>query len=367
MTLPGIGTSVLRQREGLGLSASIVAGDAGMSTARLREIESGQAPTTWEIAKLAHALGTDAAALWRGDNESSAKRSTARFRAPSGVNKLSPQDTRLLARLAEAGRILGYLRSQLGQPPSTISQNRAVKALDPQPEAWEQGYLLGAKARFALAPERRPILSIQACLESLGAHVATVELEATDILAASLYEPGAAPVIALNKRAARVRMPMSRRAVLAHELCHLLHDGGENDLLTLVSRQNEREPHEQRANGFAPSFIVPGGWLPMEVADPRDQAVETARTWGLSFEGATWHLKNAGRITPKQAEALLPSPELVSEDGFEPPTEREPIAPLSSDIEPTPLTAGLLSDVVLRAFKADLISRARAVEILRLR
>ena len=105
MTLSKTGTTVRLQREGLGISAEHVANEAGLSISRLAEIEMGTYPTTWELSRLAQALGTDPAALWRGDTETSAKRSTARFRAPWGIQKLPAADARLLARLAEAGRI----------------------------------------------------------------------------------------------------------------------------------------------------------------------------------------------------------------------------------------------------------------------
>ena len=53
---------------------------------------------------------------------------------------------------------------------------------------------------------------------------------------------------------------------------------------------------EQRANGFAPSFIVPGGWISPHTTDVRQLALDVATEWGLSFEGALWHLKNAQHI-----------------------------------------------------------------------
>ena len=88
-------------------------------------------------------------------------------------------------------------------------------------------------------------------------------------------------------------MRLSRRAALAHELCHLLHDGGHREL-TMVSRLDEqRQRGEQRANGFAPSFLAPKAWASkVDASDPEKIALELGERWGLSFGGAVWHAKN---------------------------------------------------------------------------
>ena len=367
MDLSHIGAEIRRQRVGYGFSANDLAGLAGISPARLAAIEAGTAPSTWEIFALAGALASDPAALWRGEANKSIKRSTARFRAPQGVNTISPRDARLLAQCAELGRLVQHLRDALDDPPSPVVAARDVLPVDPQLEPWDHGYRLGVQARKRLWPERATIISLEDCFEQLGIHIAWVEFEANDVLAASLYEPGAAPVIALNLSAGRVQQTLSRRAVLAHELCHLLHDGGEADLLTLISRPNEQKPYEQRANGFAPSFLAPGGWLDLEVADPRSFVLGIAQRWGLSFEGAAWHAKNAGRIMPEQAEELVASPQAVPTNSFDIKQPRREPASLGVDVVPSPLTQGLLAEVTLRALEAELITKGRAAEILTLR
>ena len=203
----------------------------------------------------------------------------------------------------------------------------------------------------------------------MGVHVALVEFTSDDIVAASLYEPEADPVVLLGANHARVSSAMSRRAVLAHEICHLLHDGGARDLLTVVSRPEEQVAFEQRANSFAPSFIAPGTHVDLAGAEPRAKVLQLAYSWGFSYEGAVWHCKNLGLISPDEAEGLSRAHTNVSgaEQEFERPIARADLASAGIDTEPEPLTLGLLSDRVVRAAQEGRISTGRACEILSLR
>ena len=363
MVALAFGAALRKQRDELSFSVAELASAADTPTERLEAIENGAPPTTREVGKIAAALAVDPAALWRGDVIAS--RTTARFRAPSGVASLTPADARLLARGAEVGRMVAHLNSVLGRPPSKAMSARRVAAIEGWPEPWEQGYKLGARARFDLDPAMQPIGSMEHLLEDLGVHVAWGAFETKDIHAASLYEAGASPIIILNRLAPRTRASLSRRAILAHELCHLLHDGGEADMLTLVSRGFDNSPNEQRANGFAPSFIVPGGWIIPHTTDPRQLALDVGTSWGLSYEGAAWHLKNAKHITNRDAEDLKAEPQTIPDAAFEARSTRKSPTDLDLDVNISPLVAGLLSDLALSAYEQDLISRARAIEILR--
>ncbi len=360
-----LGCALREQRDALGCSAERLAALSELPVDRVIALEQGAQATTREIAKLASALAVDPAALWRG--EVSLPRTTARFRAPSGVASLAEGDARLLARAAEAGRVLAHLRSLRGEEAASVVARRRVSGVAGWPEPWDQGYRLGARLRADLGPGKAPIPSVQRLLEEHGVHVAWSAFESGDVIAASLYEPGAAPVILLNTRSPRARARLSRRAVLAHELCHLVVDGGETDLLTLVSRGVDATEVEQRANGFAPSFIVPGGWISPHTTDVRQLALDVATEWGLSFEGALWHLKNAQHIGARDVEEELRREAVVIPEGaFEGDIERREPAHLRLDVTIGPLAYGALSDVTLGAFEADMISRGRAVEILAL-
>jgi Zn-dependent peptidase ImmA (M78 family) len=161
-------------------------------------------------------------------------------------------------------------------------------------------------------------------------------------------------------------MPLSRRAILAHELCHLLHDGGERDL-TVVSRTDDPSFEEQRANAFAPSFLAPGSWLKLRARSPLGQVRELAAGWGLSFEGAAWHAKNLHKISASECEAIRQRPERVKDpERFDDPVVRTPPELVGLEQTPTALALGRLTELVILAYEDGAISRGRAHEILSL-
>jgi Zn-dependent peptidase ImmA (M78 family)/transcriptional regulator with XRE-family HTH domain len=366
MTGSAIGPAVRKCREDYAFTPDRLAEMASISLPRVREIEEGAVPNIRELYSLAAALGVEPSALRKGNPVEDIKRSGARFRSALGATTLDPMDVRLLARAAEAGRICGFLGRLLGLTPSPVAAARSVVPIRAGSPPWKQGYDLGQKARSKLAPTRDPIVSMQALLEDLGVHVASTRFVSADIEAASVYEADAAPVILLNVASARVRETLPRRAALAHELCHLLHDGGERDLLTAVSRPEDHLDYERRANGFAPSFIAPGKWVKLPASEPSALVLQLGYTWGFSYEGAVWHAKNLKLISSDKAEELRKAPRIVGADNFEPEVARRDATAVGIDQEPTPLSSGLLSDRVVRALSEGLISVGRAREILSL-
>jgi Zn-dependent peptidase ImmA (M78 family) len=215
-------------------------------------------------------------------------------------------------------------------------------------------------------------------LSELPVHVARVRFSTDDLEGASVWESGATPVILLNERAGRVTYSLSRRAILAHELCHLLHDGGDADIATRVSssegRGNYEEAVEQRARGFAPAFLAPRDQLRSWAGearlprDPRGFVAEVARHWGLSYEGAIWHAKNTGLIEPNVAAALsaervlpdLPTDDFEGEEIGFPPSMLNPDLPDES----SQLMDGWATRAVVEALESSAISLGRAKELL---
>jgi Zn-dependent peptidase ImmA (M78 family) len=253
-------------------------------------------------------------------------------------------------------------------PPSRIPLLRALRGTTGV-EPWVQGYELGEAARLQLSPKVEPLESVQELLEYAGVHIAFVVLETEAIEAASLYEHGSYPVVLLNWSLERVRYPLPRRAIIAHELCHLLHDGGEQDLTVAISRSTESTPVEQRANAFAPSFLAPKAWVGPLGGDPRRRVVALAEKWGLSFEGAAWHAKNLGLITAAMADkfARLQSRPRVEASGFEREVYRTSPDQFGIEVEVSDLASGLFSERVIAACAEGLISKGRAAELLSIR
>lgn len=355
------------RREGFAFDVDDVARLSDLDPERIRSIESGAADPVYldEINRLGQALAFDPLAWLDGEELEDPCRAVARFRTEANTS-LRPADLRLMARAAQLARIGEELRSMLGEPSSQVAELRQVKAVSRgiTPE-YKQGYALGQAARLALAPDPVPLPSMQRLLEDCGVHVAEVRFETRRVHAVSLNEAGAVPMILLNSSANRASRPIPRRAALAHELCHLLHDGtARHHLLTLVSWEGSPAPVEQRANGFAPAFLAPPAWLSPNSRDPVEQVIEIGRGWGLSAEGAIWHCKNCKIIDADIAEQLQRQPPRFRPGSFEETIPRSPIPPALDEVETAPLARGLIGERAIKAFEADLISAGRAREVL---
>jgi hypothetical protein len=367
-----ISTHLSARLVAFGLTAEEAAQRARLGSSRLRALLDHQAPNLDELHRLGRALVFDPYAVVRGGPVDDPARSPARFKQPEGARGgLSPRDVFLLARAAELARTGGWL-TQLLKKEVRLARHRGVSAIRPDVEPWEQGYSLAAVARDRLAPGREPVSSVQDLMEELGVHVAFVELSA-HIAAAALFEPGAIPVVLLNRHSNRVRSPLSRRASLAHELCHLLHDGGERDLLTVTVRAaQDPDPFEQRANGFAPAFLAHPESIRAEHGDSfrverteaelKEAVVRLSLRWGFAPVGAVWHARNCGLLSAADAERLNlePWPELKAPSFEAAPSRRE----LPDDVDTDDLVDGHYSDLVAQAFQSDEISKEKLQELL---
>ena len=303
---PSIGERFRMRREEFGASLGLTAEWSGLPRDVIDEIERGaRKPTTSQFEMLCRGLAVDPGVFFRGEERAPA-RTPARFREAVSYYKSDPGDLRILALAAEVGRVVHGLWKQGGeQYPLEAHRSRAGLVQDDS-QTWMQGYDLGERARMALSEEERPIQSMKALLEGQGVHVTWASFSTKEIDDASVWEPGAAAVILLNRSSERTRKTGSRRAILAHELCHLLHDRGESEPLARLSWDegdgNYNEAVEKRARAFAPAFLAPRPWLkkwreglPAEI-DPEDLVASVSQHWGLSFEGAAWHCGNAGMI-----------------------------------------------------------------------
>lgn len=363
--MPTIAAQLTAFRESLGLTVESAAATSGVPAPRFRALEHDGQPTTSELWRIAHALGVSPASLLAATDAPSS-RTTARFRAPDGATGWSASDAQMLAQASEVSRVGAWLSGVLGHAPSALSKFRRVTALDMTKSNWVEGYELGELRRSQIRPSARPIESVEGLLDELGVHVARVRFETNDVLAASIVDANGIPTILLNVAAIRVSSPLSRRAVLAHELCHLLHDGGEAEL-AMVSELHDadRLPTERRANGFAPAFLVPRTWLSAFEEPGAAYVRDVAETWGLTYEGAVWHVKNAFAFREEWARNLLKTPESIAPTlAFESAPARLPIADIGPNLSVSPLVSGRIADLVVEAAKVEAISLGRAREIL---
>ena len=348
---------------------------AGLAPDRLEALRAGASLPSTEYERICRALAVDPYAFYAGE-EGRFNRALVRFRSAMDADLDRPADLRMLALAAEAGRVLGQLWSRLGRP-APLEALRAFKAVNPS-EGWREGYALGERARTLLDWPTGPVVDLDDRLGQLGVQVATLALGAPNLHAACVWEPGALPIILLNGTAPDMGHPGARRSALAHELAHLLHDAGEGDLVTRVSRRDERgsygEAAEVRARAFAPAFLAPPtqvrAWNQTlrSAMSPRERIRRLAETWGLSFEGAAWHAKNVGLVPVQDAESLALSPRkpLVDLAAFAPRPATTPPAMLHPALpeDAAPLWGGLATQVIVTAMEEGLISVGRARELL---
>lgn len=364
MTL--VGGRVRQQREALGLSVADTAALAQLTVSELEAAEADQQQLSWGgLVQVARALVVDPEVLLGRQSQPALQ---LRCRTPDGAAvTLGGHDTRLLALAARTARTVWPLAQNLGKP-STLHARRSPCPVAPDELPGRQGYALGEVARPWFSDDVQPIPSVQALLERHGIHVGFLELSDAQIDAVALIDDDMVPLVLLNRRSTRSARPVSRRAVMAHELCHLLFDAGVDvHNLVHVSFHAWHLDIEQRARAFAPSFLAPPARLSRHSSeDGQDLVRRLATTWGLSVEGAVWHAKNAGLLTATEPAELLTSVRGVPLDGnFEQPLARHftPDMVEAEDIEP--LVEGLLAELVVEAAHEDLITPARAREILR--
>jgi Zn-dependent peptidase ImmA (M78 family) len=370
---------IILRRKGFGASQDQAAEWAGMTHARLRSIEAGEVELqSTEFEQLCRGLAIDPSALFAGKEESP-HRSVARFRAAVGTERPSPDDTRLLALAGEVSSILGQVSEDLRRPP-LLRQYRDSLGIAGRPG--RQGETLGAQARKDIVEGRDPILDLQQLLEALGIHVAYVTFSDRKIDAASIWACDSMPMILLNVRSRRVKGRLSRRAVLAHEFCHLLHDATRRG--DIVARAtwgdsgsgNYEEDLELRARSFGPSFLAPRAYVSewwkvhggMERNEPA--AIRAlARTWGLSFGGASWYAYSMRWLRKDEAARMASTHTRIRTEKFEASHQQAQsrIEIGGEYIEPATIWAGLGLKMIAEAVETGVLSRAYALEILQWR
>lgn len=141
-----------------------------------------------------------------------------------------------------------------------------------------------------------------AILPQLGVDVVDLHLDDPHVEGASVLGPGRRPTVAINLNGRSSSVRWGRRMTLAHELCHLLHDGSPEGILGIVSNPWATYAPERRANAFAAMLLAPEASIAALL--PR-----RSETWtvgdlkhcmshlGVGLSTLTWHLYNLDWIT----------------------------------------------------------------------
>ncbi len=375
--MTSVGQLLRKRREAFGAGLQEAARWCDMTPEWLEDKEDCDDLSSTDFERICQGLAISPAALLRGESDSPTK-GPARFRSSlQDAGMFEPHDLRLVAAASEVGRVLGGLLAMQDKYIS-FDRYRDIRGPSESLESWEDGYNLGEAARELFGCHPGPIPHLEGLLNNRGVHIARVEFRTPGIEGANVWESGAVPVILLNKDARRVVYSLSRRAILAHELCHLMHDGGEAQIATRATSSegtgNHAEAVEQRARAFAPAFLATRKevreWANIEglPEDPVALVIRLASQWGMSFQGANWHAKNCGLINPDIADQIdamgkqptLPAERFEANESGSSPLMAHPELPK----DPAPLMEGWAARLVVEALEAHVISLGRAKELL---
>ncbi len=209
--------------------------------------------------------------------------------------------------------IATHLVKSSGKRPSS---KWTALANEPQPlrageSPWTDGYRLAQewRAKAGIRHKHDGAVDVEEHLERLGVTFADIELD--DVATAGLAvqpEPGA-PYIFVNRRNPRCEFPSGKRFILAHELCHLLHDRAHGRNLAIISGPWAPRDLEKRANAFAAALLMPPELLKKGLHRDDDLNFEgllaLAKRLHVSTDALAHHLANCGLITEATRDILL--------------------------------------------------------------
>ncbi len=354
-----LGTRIKRWRTRLGYTTEVAACRSSIPVDFWRLVEEGEAsPSAFQLHQMAAAIDADPGQLVQGTGPvGDPVTGATRFRAAAGLAGVAAHDRRILARAAELGRISWFLREALRLPRFDGSQSTPLRG-----EPWEQGYTLGVAARTALGLGRSPIPAVIPAFASSGIEVVVAKFSESSIEAASVNEPGASPVVIINSTGRRAAA-RALRSSIAHELCHIMHDANDGNIVTNISRADHREDQiEARANGFAPAFLAPPS-AAMRGMAREDLVQHLVAEWWFSVEGACWHTKNILSLSQRAGRELISS--MRGAIKFDDDIAEFQLLPTGFRIVRGRLspTIGTVEDLVQDAIRSDIISAGRAAEI----
>jgi Zn-dependent peptidase ImmA (M78 family) len=192
---------------------------------------------------------------------------------------------------------------------------RAVQSKPPAPHErpWQEGRELAEQFLEAMSvpngeDER---VDVESLLTRLGIRIEEIDLRDRGIRAVAIAGPKHEPTILVNRGHQTNRYPTGRRFTLAHELCHILHDGSHNESLAMASGPWAPSQVEQRANAFAAMLLMPPSLIQRAVRSRRlrldtvEGIVELTQVLHASFTATVRHLRNLGWLDEDAMETLL--------------------------------------------------------------
>jgi Zn-dependent peptidase ImmA (M78 family)/DNA-binding XRE family transcriptional regulator len=286
------------------------------------------------------------------------------------------------------------LEHLLGLPVRTGPPAYDLRAPMGPGEAIEQGHYLARQERLRLGLGDNPIADLADLIAATGIW-ASGSVFPDALSGVFMRQRSIGMVVLVNYRHPRVR----KRFSYAHEYAHALLD--RDHTATISMERNRSELMEVRANAFAAAFLLPSSGVRAFLRSRRkglqskqetvvyDPSIEhadepfrtTVRTapgsqkiayqdvaalahlYGTSYQAATYRLKGLGLVNERELKELLDKQEIGREYlktlHFEEDLELADKDPRGGDRE----LIGQVVDLAIEAYRRDLISRDRIMEL----
>ena len=394
---PGaIEKSLSGRREELGLSLESLAGAARVSQDEVRqsEIQARNIPVQ-TLEKVCFALGLDERLLafdkTAGADHALAFRLKTLQQADAPDSRISAGTVLSFAEAASVIRVQSMMLDWLGKSGSVWGFQHSDDYGSPQNPAWRIGYQLATQTRERLELEQDPIPSMRDFVES-RLNIPVVQAQLHPSIAGATIETrghngGEVRGFVLNTIGENSNV-LVRRATLAHELGHLLHDPGQdlNQLRVDSYMETQADPEggvhadfvEQRANAFAIAFLAPLDSVRKMIPIPisADAIREVMQVFGISHTAARYHVSNAHYRqynVPDQAYGVHPSEDWLTAEDFTldyfpitstPPQRRGRFAGLVAECYQRGLLSSQTSAFYLGCTEQDFMGNADAIRSL---
>ncbi|MEV6554701.1 XRE family transcriptional regulator [Nocardia sp. NPDC051756] len=338
-----IGDRVRESRLAASLSQEQLANEVGLERTKVAKIESGNRQiNAVELTRLARALGMPLSHFLYPRPEVISRRAPLVDDTNSSAARESYQiEAKLSAWLRDVRQLmdLGVLSPKpLLKYPGALNMSDAAR----QAAVW---------TRSRLDLDDTPISTLMAVCESAGQFVLVVDLPGDG---ASLVDRDVAVAVVSNKHS-----PGRRRATAAHELGHLvLGDEYSSDLGGGIAAS--RADREGLIDAYAAELL-----LPIQVvrkfrpnSDLRKHLTKLCATYRTSWSLAVRQAAAAGLIAADQCAGWQSKPppthaEMMESVGWTPPPDFEKVR-----VPPS------YADAVLAAWRADMITTSRAIELM---
>lgn len=174
----------------------------------------------------------------------------------------------------------------------------------------QYGYRLARAVRQRLR-NKTQYLDIETYLDKIGIQILEEDFDDKTTDGVTLWGQDDHALIAINQNSPRAAVSWGRRAVLAHELYHLLIDSMDRHAFGECTNQFTPSPSERKANAFAAELLLPSSTFPKYLHTHAEKQVKRlCEAFQVGWELCIRQLENHRRITKDLAHVLLDNVEL---------------------------------------------------------